>query len=80
MQRLMQVGGEMDQKAQGFPARPVALPAIGQHAHMFFDLGHDAIVAGAITSCVIGAGGERDIDIVPGTGVAAPVAYLIGPV
>jgi hypothetical protein len=80
MQRLVQVRNEMDQETQGFPAQPIAQSAVGQHPHMLFNLCHDTRAVRTIAPGIVAAGSERNIDIVPGAGVAAPVAYLIRPV
>jgi hypothetical protein len=80
MQGLVHVRHQMDQEAQGFPARPIAQPAVGQHTHIFFDLRHHAVAVRTIAPGLVAAGREWNIDIVPGAGVTAPVAYLIGPV
>ena len=80
MQRLVHVGDEMDQEAQRFGAHAVTQLAVGQNAHVLFDLRHHAGVVRTIAPGIIAGRLKRNVDIMPRPGIAPLVADLVRPV
>ena len=80
MQRLVRVADKMDQEAQRLGTGPVAEPAIGQKACVFFDLRDHAVPLGTVAARLIASSFQRNIDIMPGAGFAAAVPDLVCPI
>ncbi len=80
MQRLMQVGHEMDQKAQCLRAPGVRLPKVRHGLPCPDDLRDHALSGWTVPCGNVMGGAQWNIDIVPGSGFRPLIAHLIGPV
>jgi hypothetical protein len=79
VQRLVHVADEVDQKDEGFAPRGGRSGRVGESLAEIGDFGDHAIALGAIPRHIEVRLGDGDVDVVPGRGLGARVANLVGP-